>query len=210
MTLPRLHVVTNDDVLAAEGFGDRARSLLAAHGPALALHLRVPTGPVRWLLEAAETLVGPATDAGALLVVNGRPDVALAAGVAAVQLGHQSISVQAVRALMGDEVLIGYSAHGAAEAASAVENGADFVLIGTIWPSASHPDREPAGVGRVRDAAGATTAPVIAIGGVTPNRVPEAVGAGAWGVAAIRGVWAAEDPAEAAASYLHQLRVDGS
>lgn len=207
MTLPRLHVVTSDEVLAADGFLDRARSLLAAHGPELALHLRAPSGPVRRLLTAAEALVAAAGDAGALLVVNDRPDVALAAGVPGVELGHRSIPVQAVRTLMGDDVVIGYSAHGAPEAASAAENGADFVLIGTIWASASHPDREGAGVGRIRDTVAATTAPVVAIGGVTPGRAPAALAAGAWGVAAVRGVWETDDPVAAAASYLHQLNV---
>lgn len=208
MTLPRLHVVTNDDVLAADGFLDRAGSLLAAHGPAVALHLRAPTGPVRRLLAAAEALATAALDAGALLVVNDRPDVALAAGVTGVQLGHRSIPVQAVRSLMGDAVVIGYSAHGAAEAASAAENGADFVLVGTIWSSASHPDRDGAGVGRIRETAAATTAPVVAIGGVTPDRVRAALDAGAWGIAAVRGIWETGDPVAAAASYLHQLNVD--
>ena len=208
--LPRLHAVTNDDVLVADGFLDRARSLLAAHGPDLALHLRAPASPVRRLLAAAQALVAPAREAGALLVVNDRPDVALAAEVPGVQLGHRSIPVQAVRALMGDDVVIGYSAHGAAEAASAAENGADFVLIGTIWPTASHPDRAGAGVGRVRDTVAATTAPVLAIGGVTPGRTPAALSAGAWGVAAVRGVWDNDDPVAAAASYLHQLNVDGA
>jgi len=134
--------------------------------------------------------------------------VALAAGVPGVQLGHRSIPVQAVRSLMGDDVVIGYSAHGASEAASAAENGADFVIVGTIWSSASHPDREGAGVGRIRDTSAATEVPVVAIGGVTPDRTRAALAAGAWGVAVVRGVWETDDPVAAAASYLHQLNVD--
>lgn len=205
MTIPRLHAVTDDDVLADPGFRDRAAALVRAHGPAVALHLRSPAGEVRLLLEAAEALAGIASDAGALLLVNGRPDVALAAGLG-VQLGRRSIPVQAVRSLLGPEAVIGYSAHGTAEAASAVDNGADFVVIGTIWETPSHPDREGAGLPRVYDTVSAVARPVVAIGGVTPERAAQARGAGAWGVAAVRGIWGA-DPVAAAAEYLRAMEV---
>ncbi len=209
MTLPRLHVVTHDGVLASDRFLDRARSLMAAHGARLALHLRGPTGPVGLLLSAAEALAGPAEQSGSLLVVNDRPDVALAAGVPAVQLGHRSIPVQAARSLMGEEAVIGYSAHGAPEAASAAASGADFVIVGSIWPTPSHPDREGAGLDRIRGTVAATRVPVVAIGGVTPDRVGQALSAGAWGVAVIRGVWDAPDPVAAAGGYLESMGVDG-
>lgn len=209
MTLARLHAVTDDGILAADGFVDRARALLSAGGPAVALHLRGPGGPVRGLLAAAEALAEHAAGVGALLVVNGRPDVALAAEVGAVQLGHRSIPVQAARSIMGPEAVIGYSAHGAHEAASAAEAGADFVVVGTIWATASHPEREGAGLDRVSSTVAAAPVPVIAIGGVTPARAREAVAAGAWGVAAIRGIWENADPAAAAGTYLRAMGVEG-
>jgi thiamine-phosphate pyrophosphorylase len=207
VTLPRLHVVTNDDVLAAADFRDRASALLGALGPALALHLRSPGGDVRRLLAEAEALFEPAHGTGALLLVNDRPDVALAAGTG-VQLGYRSIPVQAVRGLLGGEAVIGYSAHGAAEAVSAVGGGADFVLIGTIWATPSHPGHEAAGLDRVRETAATVGAPVLAIGGVTPARARLALDAGAWGVAAIRGVWDVADPVVAARRYLEEMGVD--
>ena len=205
MTVPRLHVVTDDDVLADPGFTSRARALLEAHGPALALHLRSPRGSVRRLLEQAEALVPVADEAGALLLVNDRPDVALAAGAHGVQLGERSLPVQATRAILGADALIGCSTHSAAEAVSAAGNGADFVVLGTIWATPSHPDREGAGLGPIRAATSDTGAPVIAIGGVTPERAVEAVAAGARGVAVIRGVWHADDPVAAAAEYLQRM-----
>jgi thiamine-phosphate pyrophosphorylase len=190
VTLPRLHVVTNDDVLAAADFRDRASALLGALGPALALHLRSPGGDVRRLLAEAEALFEPAHGTGALLLVNDRPDVALAAGTG-VQLGYRSIPVQAVRGLLGGEAVIGYSAHGAAEAVSAVGGG-----------------HEAAGLDRVRETAATVGAPVLAIGGVTPARARLALDAGAWGVAAIRGVWDVADPVVAARRYLEEMGVD--
>lgn len=208
MTVPRLHVVTDDDVLADPAFGDRARGLMSAHGPAVAVHLRSPAGPVSRLYRVAESLAGPAAAAGTMLVVNGRLDVALAVGVSAVQLGRRSIPVQAARRLLGEDGMLGYSAHGAPEAGSAARNGADFVFIGTIWETPSHPDRPGAGLARVREAAAETQAPVLAIGGVTPERAGSAVRAGAWGVAVIRGVWHAEDPAAAADRYLEAMETE--
>ena len=205
MTLPRLHVVTTDDVLASPGFLERARALMASHGPALALHVRGPAGPVRTLLEVADALMDGAGETGALLVVNDRTDVALAVGAPGVQLGERSIPVQAARSLLGDDARIGYSAHSASEAASAASNGADFVVVGTIWETPTHPGREGAGLARVRQSVADASAPVLAIGGVTPDRAREAVSAGAWGVAVVRGVWSADDPVAAAGEYLEVM-----
>ena len=210
MSVPRLHVVTDDDVLSGPGFARRARSLIEVHGPALALHVRGPGRPVAALLEATRAVAEAAADAGTLLVVNGRPDVALAAGVTAVQLGRRSVPVQAARALLGEDGVVGYSAHGAAEAGSAAENGAAFVLLGTIWETPSHPGRPGAGLARVREAAADVRAPVLAIGGVTASRAREAVAAGAWGVAVLRGVWHAGDVAAAAGEYLSAMEVESA
>ena len=208
MTLARLHVVTDDAVLADPGFRAAAIALLEAHGEDVALPLRSPAGHVRTLMAEAEALAGPAQAHGGQLVVNDRPDVALAAGAHAVQLGRRSIPVRAARALLGADAVIGYSAHGAAEAASAAESGADYVVIGTIWETASHPGREGAGLDRVRETVAATDVPVLAIGGVTPARARAAVEAGARGVAVIRGVWSAARPIEAVAEYLGAMQVD--
>lgn len=207
MTLPRLHVVTHDDVLMTPEFGDRARWLLEALGPGVALHLRGPAVPVRTLLETASALTPVAAETGSLLLVNDRADVALAAGAAGVQLGGRSIPVQAARSILGEDAVIGCSTHGASEAVSALDNGADFVLLGTIWATPSHPEAAGTGLEPVRSAVTAG-APVLAIGGVTPARAAEAVAAGAWGVAVIRGVWQAEDPSRAAAEYLQAMKAE--
>lgn len=203
MTIPRLHAVTNDEVLAEPGFTDRARALITAHGPALALHLRGHGTLGATLYRLAESLAEVARESGALLLVNDRVDVALASGCGA-QLGRRSIPLAAARTLLGPDRPLGYSAHDAAEARAAGQARADFVLLGTVWASNSHPGQAGAGVGLIAEAVadGALTTPVVAIGGVTPERAGEAVAAGAYGVAAIRGVWAASDPVAAAGSYL--------
>lgn len=204
MTLPRLHVVTDDDVLGRPDFMERARALLRARGPSLAFHLRGHGATGATLFRLTDSLAGVARETGSLLVVNDRVDVALAAGCGA-QLGRRSIPVATARSLLGPEPAIGYSAHDAGQAAAAIGDGADFVLVGTIWPSPSHPGGEAAGAGLVAAVAAALAAPVIAIGGVTPPRAHEAMEAGAHGVAVVSGVWDASDPSAAAAQYLESM-----
>ncbi|MEX2610078.1 MAG: thiamine phosphate synthase [Gemmatimonadota bacterium] len=196
----RLHVVTDDGVLAAPDFPARARRAMEAADGRAALHLRGHGTPVRRLLALAGALV----DAGTLLV-NDRLDVALAAGAAGVQLGRRGVPVAAARRVLGADALLGYSAHGPAEAAEAAADGTDFVLLGTIYGSASHPGATPAGPAALRAAVDACPVPVLAIGGITPERVAPVLAAGAHGVAVLGGVWAARDETAAVRAYLAAL-----
>lgn len=213
--LPRLHLVTDDPVIAAPGFVDRATAVLEAYGPAVALHLRghASTGGV--LYRLAERLVGAAAAVGALVVMNDRVDVALAVGCGA-QLGRRSIPVSAARDLLGPDAVVGYSAHEVGEAASMAGAGADLVVLGTIWPSASHPGTPGVGTALIAEAAdalalaaatGAAAVPIVAIGGVTPERAREALDAGAHGVAVVSGVWGEGDAVAAVAGYLEAMGV---
>jgi thiamine-phosphate diphosphorylase len=204
--LPRLHVITDDAVLGRPGFLHGARSLMTAHGSAIAVHLRGHRTSGAEIFGLADALVGMAAETGALLLANDRVDVALAAGCGA-QLGRRSVPVDRARELLGPEPVMGYSAHDGAAAIAAMAAGADFVLLGTIWPSPSHPGAETAGAELVRAVAAATAAPVIAIGGVTPERGAEALEAGAHGVAVLSGAWGARDPVAATAEYLEWMGV---
>ncbi len=206
MPLPGLHVVTDDEVLGAPWFRERSGRLLESAGPSLALHLRGPHTPPARLLELAAALRPLAAETGALLLVNDRADVALAAGADGVHLGARSLPVAAARALRPDW-RIGASVHDAAESRGAA--GADFLVLGTIWASKSHPGREGAGLALLRSVVGAVDVPVIAIGGVTPERAATAVAAEAAGVAVLRGVWYHDDPARAAAEYLGSMKRAG-
>ena len=166
-------------------------------GAACALHLRARATGARALLKLAVGLEDAARVAGGWVVVNGRVDVALAAGVRAVQLGAGALPVAVARDLLGPDVAIGASVHDAEEAAGRVQEGADLLIAGTIYPTATHADRPVAGVGLLR-ACAALPVPVIAIGGVTPERVAAIRAAGASGVAAIRSIWEDPDPVAAA------------
>jgi thiamine-phosphate pyrophosphorylase len=199
-SLPPLHVVTDDEVVGRTDFADRARLILEVGGPDIVFHLRAPRASGRRLHDLARAVIGIAVDNDAWLLVNDRIDVALAAADG-VQLGARGVRVRDGRRMLGPDRLLGASAHTAAEANDATVEGADFVIAGTIWPTPSHPGREGAGPELVREIAASNIA-VVAIGGVTPERAAEARAAGASGIAVIRGVWDAADPAEAVREYL--------
>lgn len=193
-----MHVVTDDEVVERADFVDRARRVMEAGGRDLVFHLRAPRASGRRLYDLARALRAHAGEAR--LLVNDRVDVALAAADGA-QVGARGLRVDDARRLLGPDRLLGASVHSAAEAHQAARDGADFVVAGTIWPTASHPGRPGAGVGLIRELA-SIGLPVIAIGGVTPERAAEARAAGAAGVAVVRGVWNAADPEAAVREYM--------
>src|SRR5207248_8446577 len=96
-------------------------------------------------LWALATRLRELTEGRALFLVNDRLDVALATGADGVHLAGHSLPVPAARAALGQRRLIGCSVHDAAEAEAAARGGADYLLVGTLYPSRSHPGREGAG-----------------------------------------------------------------
>jgi len=197
--LPRLHAITDAGVLAADDFGVRAAAIAAA-GPAVALHARDHAAGGAALTRAAERLLALARPPEAAVFVNGRPDVAAAVQAHGVQLAADDLSAGDARRIFRGG-WIGRSVHDVDEAARAVDEGADFLLVGNIYQTASHPGRPAAGLDLVR-AVAALGRPVIAIGGIDADRVQEVRAAGAYGVAAISALWRAADPAAAALALL--------
>ncbi len=197
--LPRVHAFTDATIVSAPDFGIRAAAI-AAGGAAVALHARDPGGTAADLTAATLRMITLARPPEAAVFVSGRADIAAAAGAQGVQLGSRDLMpADARRVLPGG--WIGRSVHSVDEAGAAVDDGADFLVIGTIYPTPSHPDRQAGGPGLVSGAA-RFGRPVIAIGGVTPDRVLELKAAGAYGIAAIRALWQASDPAAATLAML--------
>lgn len=202
--LSPLHVVTDDAVVARPDFLEKARLVLEMGGPDLVFHLRAPRTGGRRLFDLARALMPRAIDEDALLLVNDRVDVALAAPADGAQLGGRGIAIADARRMLGSRPWIGASVHSGGEAREAAVGGADFVIAGAVYATESHPGRPPAGLGVIEDAAAAGL-PVIAIGGITPERVPEVLAAGAFGVAVMRGVWDEGDVVEAVRRYLRPM-----
>jgi len=209
-SVPALHVVTDDAVLAHPRFRDAACAALEAGGEALALHLRGPRTGGGTMFAWAEELRPRAEAAGALLVINDRVDVALAAGLHAVHVGERSLSVAEARRILGDRAVVGASIHDPGAAASARLDGSAWLFVGTVYATPSHPHRPGQGCDLVRRVAAVSGVPLLGIGGVTVDRVGDVLGAGAHGVAVVRGVWEAPDPGEAVRDYLGALERAGA
>jgi thiamine-phosphate pyrophosphorylase len=154
---------------------------LRAAKRATILQLRAPGMSARELEANALELVASSP---VPVLISSRCDVALAAGAAGVNLPERDISVGDARLLLGQR-LIGRSVHSLQGAREAEEDGADFVLFGPVWASRSHADSVPTGIDALREVAAALGIPVLAIGGVTEERVAECDAAGAAGYAAI-------------------------
>ena len=119
------------------------------------------------------------------VVISSRCDIALATGAAGVNLPERDIGIEFARGLIR-RGLIGRSVHSLEAARRAQDEGADFVIFGPVWESASHPYVRPAGVDLLALVASGVRIPVLAIGGVTQARVGEVMETGAAGYAAIR------------------------
>ncbi len=146
------------------------------------LQLRAPQLTARALEREATDLVAASP---LPVLVSSRCDIAIAAGAAGVNLPERDIGLEFARGLIR-RGLVGRSVHSLEAAQRAQVEGADFVIFGPIWESASHPGVAPAGVEALAAAARSVSIPVLAVGGVTEERIAECHRAGAAGFAAIR------------------------
>lgn len=156
----------------------------------------VDPAAMRRLAEAVAARVG----GQATLLIGPDPTLARALG-AGVHLAEREgpAAVAAMRALLGPAALVGRSVH--SPEAAAASPGADYLLVGHVFPSASHPGEPPLGVDGMKRIVAAAPCPVLAVGGITAETVGAAVAAGATGVAVMSAVAGAPDP-EAAARAL--------
>lgn len=197
LSVPCVSLVTDRAVC---GGGERLVAAVeaAVRGGVRLVQLREKDLPAGELLALAMRL-RTVTHGRALLFVNDRVDVALAAGADGVQLGEAALPVEAARAAVaGRPLLIGRSVHDVPGGLTAARAGADVLVAGTLFPSASHDGAPAAGVTFVRALTRATRVPVLGIGGITADDASEVIAAGAAGVAVIREVLAARDPQAAA------------
>jgi thiamine-phosphate diphosphorylase len=149
------------------------------------------------LLELAQEIRRAAGD-GPLLMVNERADVALAAGAAGVQLGEEGLPVSIAREILGPRQLVGRSVHSVEGAVEAASQGADLLVVGTMFATRSHPGAAAIGPVLLNQISQRCNTPMIGIGGINTANLGEVLKAGACGVAVISSILAADDPEEAA------------
>jgi len=171
-----------------------------------AVQLREKDLEARDLLALADTLREATQRHGARLIVNDRADVALAASADGVQRTHASLPVTALREITPPGFLVGASVHSEAEAREAATQGADFIVFGPVYDTASKRRYgPPQGLAALEAVARAVDRPVLAVGGLTPERVADVLAAGAAGVAVIGAIYAAARPADATKAFLDAL-----
>jgi len=198
--LPRLHAITDERIARRADLDDVARELASAGGERLAFHAR---GRGLSGLEHYELAVRLSARPPTRLFVNDRLDVALATGADGVQLRMDSLSPRAARRLKPGW-WIGLSVHDLEQARAAQAAGAEYLLVGPVFATPTHPGVTPLGVERLAEIA-KLGLPVIAVGGVTPDRIAALRAAAVYGVAAIRALWDATEPAQAARRMAQEL-----
>ncbi len=161
------------------------------------VQLREKDLPGRPLMNLA-TELRAVISSSALLLINERADVAAAARADGVQLGEEALPTKEVRKILGPEALIGRSVHSEQGAKLAEAEGADFLLVGTMYATSSHPGHEPAGPELIRRIAAGCSLPLMGIGGINEVNLGPVLEAGAQGVAVISSILAAPDPEKAA------------
>ncbi|MCW4351832.1 thiamine phosphate synthase [Hoyosella sp. YIM 151337] len=170
-------------------------------------------GPLEAQQEiAALAVLGAAANRhGALLAVNDRADIALAAGADILHLGQHDLPVHYARQILGDRPVIGRSTHDIDQARdAAIEEGVDYFCVGPCWTTPTKPDRAAAGLALVRATADHTPMrPWFAIGGIDEERLPQVLGSGATRIVVVRAITQADDPHAAAARIKAALLAAG-
>lgn len=186
---PIIYPIT-EGLAEASNFGEqlariRANAVAAAGSGVGLFQIREKRLSAKPLFELTQAVVSATKGSGLGVIVNGRPDIAIAAGAAGVHLPANGLPADAVRRSFGPEILIGVSCHNEDELLGAQNDGADFATYSPVF--ASPGKGKPVGIGRLRAAVEKFDGfPVIALGGVSVNDLEQVLATGAAGVAAIR------------------------
>ncbi|HWF43912.1 MAG TPA: thiamine phosphate synthase [Candidatus Kapabacteria bacterium] len=179
----------------------------ALSGGATIIQLRDKNLPSNELLRIAKIIRELTSQYSACFIVNDRGDVAMAVGADGVHLGQDDLPLAETRKLLGDSAIIGVSCGSVEEAQDAEREGASYIGFGHMYPTSSKQKLTPQRTLReLTLVANAVAIPVIAIGGITADRIAELLAAGATGVAAIGAICNAIDPEAATRNLMQALR----
>jgi thiamine-phosphate pyrophosphorylase len=170
------------------------------------VQLREKTMPLGDLYPVARALRKRCREAGCLFIVNDRVDLALAVEADGVHVGQDDLPAREARRLLSPGMILGVSTHDENQARLARDDGADYVAVGSMFPTGSKAGFRLVGPDLVRRVRPEIRVPLVAIGGVTTDNVAEVIRAGADAVAVISAVCAAPDPAAATRAFLEAIR----
>jgi thiamine-phosphate pyrophosphorylase len=146
------------------------------------------------LLAAAETARERCRAAGALFVLNDRPDLAVACGADGVHVGQDDTPVARAREMVGPDLIVGLSTHSMQQAQAGCRSGADYIAVGPVHATPTKEGRPAIGVEPIRYAAAHVSVPWFAIGGIDTKTVGDVVRAGARRIVVVRALTDADDP----------------
>jgi thiamine-phosphate pyrophosphorylase len=209
VNLQRLYVICDASVCERAGWELAEFAFACLDGGARLLQIRAKQLAGNAFLAAAAAIAERAAQASGLVIVNDRPDIARLSGAAGVHVGQEDLSPAQVRSVMGDEAIVGLSTHTPRQIAAALDEPISYFAIGPVFGTGTkETGYDGVGLDAVRQAAakGALRRlPVVAIGGITLDRAPSVVEAGADSVAVISDLLATGDPAARVRAYLARL-----
>ena len=170
----------------------------AIKGGVTAVQYRFKNKSTKQMYEELLELRRLTRETGTDLVVNDRPDLALAVEADGVHIGKDDIPPEAVRKVVGDKMYIGWTTNSLDEVKEAQDLPVDYIGFGSIYPTGTKENYTLAGVDALREAVRISQKPVVAIGGIMPYRIAEVVKAGARNIAISAGILGFEDVRKAA------------
>ncbi len=200
----KLHILT--DTVLQSRFSHMEITRLAIAGGADTIQYRQKSGSTREMIEIAQDLKQLCSEAGVTFIVNDRLDVAIAAEANGVHLGQDDFPIPMARQLLGEGRIIGGSAATLDEARKCLSEGADYVGFGPVYPTSSKDDAGPvSGIDILKQVVEIIPVPIIAIGGVGAENIPDVMRAGAHGIAVISAVCCQDDPEKATRAIYQAL-----
>lgn len=186
-----IYLVTDDGCLQGRALLDCVREAL--EGGVTLVQYRAKTASSAEMYAEALQLKALCDSFNVPLIINDRLDIAMAVGAAGVHLGQDDLPCAAARKLLGEDYLIGVSAHNPAEAKAALQSGADYLGCGAVFGTATKADVKKLGTEGLAAICKAKGLPVVGIGGVTADNYREVRAAGADGAAIVSGILAQPD-----------------
>lgn len=203
----RLHVITDYHLQQKWTHAELAQ--LAIRGGADSIQFRQKHGGVRNMLIEARTVRDVCRDASTPLIVNDRLDISQAVEAEGIHLGQRDFPIHETRQLFGSDLIIGATATKPKQAVQAYEEGADYIGFGPVFETRSKRNpKSVKGTEVLAQACEAVPIPVIAIGGITRDRVRPVLEAGAHGIAVLSAVATANQPERATARF--RAAIDGA
>lgn len=186
-----IYLVTDDGCLQGRALLDCVREAL--EGGVTLVQYRAKTASSAEMYAEALQLKALCDSFNVPLIINDRLDIAMAVGAAGVHLGQDDLPCAAARRILGEDYLIGVSAHNPAEAKAALQSGADYLGCGAVFGTATKADVQKLGTNGLAAICKAKGLPVVGIGGVTADNYREVRAAGADGAAIVSGILAQPD-----------------